>query len=229
VSPTDRFQSLAPIVCALALLGVGIWRTVERTPSRDTTAYMARAAARIDEVPYRIGRYIGIDADVTPGVVELLRPNRILQRRYIDPDTGESFSLVLVHCEVATDMTGHYPPNCYPRAGWMSFEEPSTLTLEVVDTVIPARRYRFEKAGGLVPTRIEILNFFVLPTGVQRFGDDIRLVDVVSRSQAATLLGAAQVQIITPAGMDRQRREAIWNEVLETVFPALDEIAGGPA
>ena len=178
-------------------------------------------------MPYRIGRFIGVDAEVPPGAVELLQPNRILQRRFKDPVTGEQFSLVIVHCKIAKDMAGHFPPNCYPRAGWEATEEADTVSLEAADTIVNASLYHFSLDNGLLPTRIDILNFFVVPSGPQRYGSDMRLIDLASRSAAGSRLGAAQVQIITPRGMDEATRESIWAQTMDVALPVLTEIAGG--
>lgn len=224
---TRGIRGMAPVAAALLLCVLLASRVREQTPSRSAVGYLAGVASEIDAIPYRIGRYVGVDGEVTPGVIKLLKPNRILQRRYVDPDTGESFSLVFVHCGLAKDMTGHYPPNCYPRAGWVEAADMQTVSIEVEDTVIPASMYHFRLEQGIVPAEIDILSFFAVPSGPQRFGPDIRLVDLASRSPSASLLGAGQVQILTPRGMDAEQRDAIWSTVLETIYPALREIAEG--
>lgn len=222
-----RLRTLAPVVCAVLLAALAAARFWLETPSADTTAYMARVAERIDAMPYRIGRFIGVDAEVTPGAVELLQPNRILQRRFRDPMTGEHFSLVIVHCKIAKDMAGHFPPNCYPRAGWVATKEADAISLEAADTIVNASLYHFSLDSGLLPTQIDILNFFVVPSGPQRYGSDMRLIDLASRSAAGSRLGAAQVQIITPRGMDPATRESIWSQTMDVALPVLTEIAGG--
>lgn len=222
-----RLRTYAPLISAGILLALAVARLWTEAPSADTTAYMARVAERIDAMPYRIGRFIGVDAEVTPGAVELLQPNRILQRRFKDPVTGEQFSLVIVHCKIAKDMAGHFPPNCYPRAGWEATEEADTVSLEAADTIVNASLYHFSLDNGLLPTRIDILNFFVVPSGPQRYGSDMRLIDLASRSAAGSRLGAAQVQIITPRGMDEATRESIWAQTMDVALPVLTEIAGG--
>lgn len=218
-----------PVVSALLLTGLLALRAVEHAPSVSVDRYMAGAASTIDGVPYKIGRFIGVDRSVTPGTVQLLQPNRILQRRYTDPDTGDAFSLVVVHCGIAKDMTGHYPPNCYPRSGWVSDAPAELVTLDDGGIVIPATMYHFEMQQGVTPERIDILNFFVVPSGPQRFGADIRLVDRASGSAWTSRYGAAQVQIVTGRDMNPEQREAIWNDALRAISPALSAIAEGPA
>jgi hypothetical protein len=220
-------KRLAPPVAAVLLCVLLATRLWEQSPNVGTEAYMARVAEEVDSIPYRIGDYVGVDGQVTPGVIELLKPNRILQRQYTDPESGEGFSLILVHCGIAKDMTGHYPPNCYPRAGWVESSGMETLPLELTDVLIPARLYHFRLENDPVPAGLDILSFFVVPSGPQRFGPDIRLVDMASRSPSASLLGAGQVQILTSQDLPDERREHIWKLVIQTIYPALSEIAEG--
>lgn len=220
-----RRQTLAPVAAAALLIAMLVLRVFEHAPPLGVGDYMADAAVAIDDIPRLIGAYVGNDSEVTPGAIELLQPNRILQRRYTDPETGRGFSLVLVHCGSAKDMIGHYPPNCYPRAGWVPAAPNQTVSVESQEIVIPATLYHFEKKQGFSSARSDILSFFVVPTGPQRFGPDIRLVDRASRSTRASQLGAAQVQVITSDDIDEQQREAIWRAVLDAVYPALHTIA----
>jgi len=221
---------IAPGLALLMLAGLTTLHVVERDTSGGVQQYMERAGQRIDEVPLHIGRFIGQTATVAPQVEALLEPNRILQRRYIDPYTSEPddwFSMVIVHCDYAKAMYGHYPPNCYPRAGWTESVTAKDVVVRAGDTTIPARVYQYTKETGLIPERQNILSFFVVPSAPGRFGADDRMVDMASRTAATDKLGAAQVQILTPASMSDERRAAIWAEALEAIAPVLDTIAEG--
>jgi hypothetical protein len=224
-----RRSRLIPAASALILASLVTLRVVERAPRVDIARYMETSRAAIDGIPFRIGPYFGVEHSVTPGAVELLQPNRILQRRYTDPETGEGFSLVLVHCGIAKDMTGHYPPNCYPRSGWLSDGPSETVTLDAGGVVIPATLYHFELRQGFSPQRMDILNFFIVPSGPQRFGADIRRVEQASGSAWTSRYGAAQVQIMTTREMGPEQREAVWETVLDAMSSALFVIAEGPA
>lgn len=221
---------IAPGLATLMLAGLTTLHVVERDTSGGVDQYMLEAGARIDEVPVHIGRFIGQSTPVAPQVESLLKPNRILQRRYVDPYSTASddwFAMVIVHCVVAKDMFGHYPPNCYPRAGWTEGRPPRDIVVQAGDASIPARLYRYSRETGLVPERQDILSFFVVPSAPGRFGADDRMVDMASRTTATDKLGAAQVQILTPASMSEERRSAIWAEALEALTPVLDTIAEG--
>lgn len=220
---------LIPSVSALLLVALLGLRIVERAPAGDLQRYKQTTAAEIRAIPFNFGPYFGVDEPVTPAAVELLQANETFQRRYTDLETGEGFTLMIVHCMVAKDMTGHYPPNCYPRSGWVADEPPEAVPLETDGVVIPSTLYHFEKQQGLTPQRMDILNFFVLPTGPQRFAADIRSVNQASTSVGTSQFGAAQVQIMTPREMTPERREAVWEAVLENISEALFVIAEGPA
>lgn len=227
---SDRHRpTVIPAAAAVLLASLLALRVLEQAPRVDIVRYMETSRNAIDAIPYRIGPFLGADRDVTPGAVELLQPNRILQRQYVDPETGEAFSLVLVHCGIAKDMTGHYPPNCYPRAGWVTDGPPDRQTLESEGVVIPATLYHFQMQQGFSPQRMDILNFFIVPSGPQRFGADIRLVEQASGSAWTSRYGAAQVQIMTSRELAPERREAVWQSVLDAMSPALYAIAEGPA
>lgn len=221
---------IAPSLAMLLLAGLAALHFAERDTSGGVDMYMERSAARIDEVPLHIGRFIGQTAAVAPEVESLLKPNRILQRRYVDPystDPDDWFSLVIVHCDVAKAMFGHFPPNCYPRAGWTESRPPEDVVVWSGESEIPARLYGYAREKGMSSERQDILSFFVVPSAPGRFGADDRMVDMASRTAASDKLGAAQVQILTPTSMPEERRRAIWSEVLEAIAPVLDTIAEG--
>jgi len=209
-----------------ALLG---WNMVEQDTSGGVDQYMARAEAQIDAVPFRIGRFLGTEMPIPqlPGIIRLLGRHHILQRRYVDPATGDAFSLLIVHCQRADSMYGHYPPNCYPNGGWIAERTAENVVVAADEVEIPARRYRFRHDGGIVPERADILGFFVVPAGQSRFGGDMRLVDMSSRSPSTDKLGAAQVQILTPADMPEEVRTEVWSAALEAIAPVLQTIAEG--
>lgn len=226
---TTSHSKLAPVAAAVLLVSLLLWNRTERTTAGGVDAYMERSAERIDEIPWLIGRFYGEDMAIRelPGVIRLLSPNRILQRRYVDPQTGEAFSLLIVHCGRADDMYGHFPPNCYPNAGWVSEEPPSEVVVHAGEHKIPARRYRFRHDGDIVTERTDILAFFVVPTGNPRFGGDMALVERSLRSPATDKYGAAQVQILTPAGLSDEARREVWDSALDAIAPVLETIAEG--
>ncbi len=109
---------IAPYVCAAVLCVFIVMGGISARRPSGTADYRARVKAAIEAIPYRIGPAVGTDSEPTEAAIRLLSPNKILERRYLDPSTGGAFSLLFVHCGDARDMNGHYPPVCYPAHGW---------------------------------------------------------------------------------------------------------------
>lgn len=228
---TKHSSWIGPGLAALMLASLTVLHYFERGTAGNIDHYMAVVAEQIDAVPTNIGPYVGRDAAVAPGAIRLLKPNRIIQRRYtnIASEARETFSLLLVHCQVAKDMNNHFPPNCYPNSGWEMAGPPEDLTVTVGELRIPAKRYRFGRADDMLADDMDILSFFVLPSGQVRFGGDMGLVDHSSRLPWTDKLGAGQVQILTPAAMPEDLRGEIWDQALGALAPSLHAIAEGPA
>ncbi len=226
---TKSTNYFAPGLAAVLLIVLLVFHILERDTTGGVDLYMTQVAAKIDGIPLDIGPFKGRETTVAPAAIELLQPNRILQRRYTVLETGEWFSLLIVHCGIAKDMYGHYPPNCYPQSGWAQEFAPDELALEAGGLTIPAKRYRFTREGDVLDDQMDILSFFVLPSGQPRFGGDMSLVDMSSRLPWTDKLGAAQVQILTPSEMPDERRREIWNMAIEAIAPVLHIIAEGPA
>lgn len=229
--PSPTTAKLAPFVAAALLAALLGWNTIERETGGNVDAYMAEVKEQIESTPYWIGPYLGVKGEVAQSAIELLRPNEILQRRYVEPETGQSFWLLIVHCGEANDMYGHYPPRCYTGAGWVMERvgdaEAEDVVVQAGGIDIPAKRYRLRLRSGIETLRRDILSFFIVPSGTSRFGGDMRLVDMASRSPATAKLGAAQVQILTDAGMPEETRREIWRMVLEEITPTLVTMSEG--
>lgn len=223
-SGVNRWAPLATALVLGALLGASAF---ERTPNAAIEGYLSDVATAIDAVPYRIDRYLGQDSEVAKAAVELIKPNRLLQRRYVDPETGEGFSLLVVQCANARDMVGHYPPVCYPAHGWTGDGRTEDVSVRVGDLEVAGRRYGFALKRDIVTERMDILGFFVVPQGETRFGGDMSLVDRSSQSRIGTRLGATQIQILTDAALSDDRRREIWSMVIGAIEPVLRAAGGG--
>ncbi len=218
----------APIILTALVLAALIF--VTRGAGMNTEGlnrYFAEVAERVDELPYRIGPYLGVDVAVAPAAQEILRPNRVLQRRFTDPATGKSFDLLVVHCMDVRDMNGHYPPVCYPAHGWI---EEARTPMPVASTLgeIDARFYHFRReTEHFEQRRIDILGFFILPGEEHALTGSGQVIDRATRSRNTTRMGAAQLQIITDAGMDPETRRKIWDMVIETCEPVMRRVNKG--
>lgn len=192
--------------------------SIDAVVASGSEEYFASVRAAIELIPYRIGDYIGDDAPPTPAAIKLLRPNKILQRRYVDPATGRHVSLLIVHCGDVRDMQGHYPPVCYPAHGW-KMESAERATAPLGGQAMPAMSYLFSRSDKGLTQQMRILNFFVLPDG-RVLADDADL-DKVSKSRAGAGLGSAQVQLVFSESIDASEQAALVERFARAVEPVV--------
>jgi len=185
----------------------------------EADARRTQIAGEFAAVPLFInGDWVGRDELVAQEAQKLLRPNAILSRRYDRlGEPGGSAQVLVVHCGDARDMIGHYPPICYPSAGFVEDRVPEqrNIFLAVDGRLLPVRQYEYHRARDRASLeQLRVFSAFILPDGtVTREIDDI---DKQSERLAVTVQGVAQLQVVTPAAMP-----------LEQAVIAAQEILGG--
>jgi hypothetical protein len=215
-----------PALSAALLMAAAAFDLVGVDPSKDAAPFHEEVRASIEGVPYKIGPWIGRDVEAAPAATQLLRPVKLMQRRYTNPATGESFNLLIVYCGDTRDMLGHYPPQCYPAHGWTTVDRnPASFQLRGLQ--FPATQYRFRRAGAGVDQAMTIFNFFVLPVGDQRLVADMTAVNRASQSRTGVGLGAGQIQLLFGDTMDAAQRREIIDATLEALGPTLEVITDG--
>lgn len=225
-SRSSRKRFVAPILSAAILAAVGAWGLgiprVEADP-----VYLARVAAAIDAIPYSINGMVGTDVTPTPAAVKMLQPNRILQRQYMDPSTGHSTSLMVVHCADMRDMLGHYPPVCYPAHGWI-FKSATPFDLPWEGKTYPALLYRFTRSGGeMADQNMSVISFFVLPNADPAIVADMDHLESAARKPEIAGKGAAQFQILSLREIDPAEQNAITSALLQAASPAVRSVWEG--
>src|SRR5215813_5782530 len=168
-----RFHFPLPLVApavSLALLGGIVTEHRRYLKQEDFEPYHACAKAAIESLPLMIGSWNGFDADeeVPREAQVLLKPNRILMRRYTDTSVASvnrarQVSLLIVQCKLSGDMVGHFPPICYPSHGY-ELVSSAPRDWQVGELCIPGIEYHFVKTNEGRPERTIIYNFFVVPT-----------------------------------------------------------------
>ncbi|MGD1916829.1 MAG: exosortase-associated EpsI family protein [Phycisphaerales bacterium] len=224
-SRRKRGRWVAAPLTAVVLAGMAAYSLASIRPGGASDAYFRQVSQAIDALPMQIEGYIGRDRPPLPAAIEMLRPNRLVQREYADPVTGESFSVLIVHCGDVRDMMGHYPPICYPSNGW---EMDGTEAEEIVRTEgspIPITRYRVSRGDESMRLSKVIANTFVVPRADSPLGRDDRALDSVTRTRWSSGLGAAQVQIITDSSMDAATRERIERSVADRLAGLIRAVA----
>ena len=168
-----------------------------------------------------IDGWIGTDVPQPPEAIQLLRPNRILSRRYTKPGSREAVDLLIVHCEDVRDMLGHHPPVCYPAHGWTkTHDQPKRYEAGGVD--IPARSYGFEQSLPTVARSIAISTVLIRPDGT--FHRTMAGMRAAPDEAKLHLLGAGQVQVIFHDPMAESQRRRIVEQFLRACLPVFEAI-----
>lgn len=227
MTPRRRKPTLAlaaaPLT-AILLIAMAAYSVLSIRPS-GSDAYFRQVREAIEALPDRIEGYHSVDREPLPSSIELLRPNKLLQRQYTNPVTRSTFSILIVHCGDVRDMMGHYPPKCYPSNGWEVDAATSESIERAGSSPIPITRYRVSQESGTTRYARVIANTFVVPRADSPLGRDDRVLDSVTRTRWSSGLGAAQVQIITDAEMDDDTRERIERAVAGELQGLIDAVA----
>jgi hypothetical protein len=211
-----------PLMCVGLLGGIVVEKSTHVRP-KDAAAYHARVKAEIERMDYTIsdeenGVWVGAEIEQPKAAVELLKPNKILSRRYTNqsmkgPYASGVCDVLIVQCRDSRDMVGHYPENCYPNGG-ESMLEKRDRNWTVGDVVITGTEYTFERFRQGRPIRRSVYNFIVVPGGgIQR---DIKGLNRAAEDYQWRYFGAAQFQFVFQAGDDlpQDKRDQIFKTLM---------------
>jgi hypothetical protein len=195
--------------------------------ARRDEAYLRTVSDTIAAIPYRVGSWIGADVEPQRPAIEMLRPNRLLQRRYVSTDGAQVMSLLVVHCGDARDMQGHYPPICYPAQGWV-ISSRTPIAARVGAVTVPAMVYTVTTLRREQERRMTIINFFVVPSEGEPFTPDMDGVNRASAASARSALGALQVQLIVHEEATPERMAGLLDEIGSALAPTLRSVTNDP-
>ena len=232
-STTSIVRTLAPPVLALLLLAAAMGEATRRVkPSdADVEAFHRRARAELESIPKVIQNgqttWYGADMEVPQSAVNLLNPNMIISRQYLENRPGTSVSrsaqLLIVQCRDAGDMQGHYPPNCYPSQGWtMLSSQPRDWALPgrqteqglVSGMKISGMEYKFTQSFGVDANSQIVYNFFLIPGSKDETLRDINAVYKVGQDYQRRYFGATEVQLLVSPDLPEADRDDILVQLL---------------
>lgn len=227
-----RFRELAPLLSlALALVLPRIF-SHDLVNAELVGPDPQTVVAAVDTLPYRIGEWTGLDTPMPEAAVRLLRPNAMVSRRYRNLDTGQTIEFVIVHCGDSRDMLGHYPPVCYPNAGWVytdrvddrrNTNRETLVELMLADRPFTASMYEFSRiAEWGMESSIRIFNFFILADG----GLSYNIADVHRRGNwmKATANSVGQVQLLTEGDVSIEDAVSMANSILRGTAPMFEAL-----
>ena len=162
-------NKILPVGMSLALAGgkAGIDRSMRKVTA-DMASYHKQITIVAASAPTQIGDWIGQDVPQPQSAINLLRPNVIVSKRYVNYVTGEAVNFLLVDCTDARDLLGHYPPVCYPNQGYILMSSQSH-DWQVGDLVLTGMQYDFYKKDYDLVTKESqetnetVANFMLLP------------------------------------------------------------------
>ena len=220
----------APALCLLVLGGIA-WENGRHAKPQDAEPFHQVAKAAVESWPSAAGDWVGRDVPLTQGAIQLLKPNGHFCRQFYN--TRERYrrpvSLLVVQCRDPIDMSGHYPPNCYPNSGQpMAFSRERSWTVPGLRQPIRGMEYHFEAGSMLRPTRTVVYNFFVLPgKGVVPEMGEVRK---ASGDYQRRHYGSAQIQVVfdeNPSEADPAWRDQVFATLIGARPAVLDALNPG--
>ncbi|MEX0654167.1 MAG: exosortase-associated EpsI family protein [Phycisphaeraceae bacterium] len=218
---------LAAPALALALIaGLVIEKSRWPEPS-DVEGYHTRVAEAIRELPEEIDGWTSSEVELPLAAVAMLKPNEILSRRYRDPAGGRSFHFLIIHCRDARDMIGHFPPVCYPAAGWaMRDRHEASWSFDTAEAMtVKGMGYDFEQLAPGATTQLYVTNLLILPDGT--FARNMREVNRIAADRQFRVYGAAQVQFVFGGQFSDTERDRIVKRFTAAAMPAVQAIRTG--
>ena len=215
-----------PILATLVLLAGVVVEGLARPNPANSEPFHRRVREASKGIQTTIADWHGVDVEVPPAAVALLRPNVILQRRYTNRKTGRRADFLLVQCQDARDMAGHYPPICYPSHGWNAAgTEPAQWKVE--GRSITGVEYYFTRLHDGRDVGCYVRNLIILPTGnLVRDMDQVR---AAASDYLRQFYGAAQIQVVIDADVPGAERDEIFAELIGPHLSLLDVLMSGGA
>lgn len=224
-----KLGEAAPILALAVMLILPMFINHVRDDAALVLARNLQVQQAVNDIPYRLGDWVGEDLEVPVAAVELLHPNAILSRRFNRLAEGTSMHLLIVHCSDARDMQGHYPPICYPANGWIRVEDGlsgDTTSVNIGEESISLQIYNFRRLDEWGGERaLRVFNYFLLPSGDTTI--DLKVVSRLVERSAFSVQGVAQVQLVMAGEMDfNDALEAVEDLLIQT-SPYLAQFGGG--
>ena len=214
-------SSIAPAMSLAILLLFPLFVAGSSTDEVGVAVRHAEIRMSLKQTPEKLGSWVSVsDVEIPSGALNILRPNAYLSRKYqrIGPGRSLFATLMVIHCRDARDMSGHYPPVCYPRGGWEydpsdvwngSLERPDAMDLNY-------RIYKFNRIGsdGIQRT-ITVADSFILPRG-KSTPEMSEVLKSASRARRSAE-GVAQIQIYLEGDVPIESARDVVDEILEAL------------
>jgi len=234
-SHQTRSLILGPALCAVLLGAMTLQGRNYRTEA-DFEAFHRTAADEINKLPLVIAPWMGREQPLSDEERQLLQPNAYRCVAYSDTrasalaDASRVVLLMVSQCKRANNMSGHYPPICYPNRGYIQTGEQSRDWV-VNGLKITGMEYQFERRDRGRSVRTTIYNFMVLPEqGISR---DMKAVYASAEDYEQRYYGVAQFQVVFGGTLAdksddaRRERDGIFAELIGPCTGVIRTLADG--
>jgi hypothetical protein len=209
---------VSPVLC-LTVLGGIVLENRRHTRREDAAPFHARARAALEAWPTTVGEeWTSRETKIPDAAIQLLHPNATVSRHYVNlKNNRQQADLLIVQCSDPIDMSGHYPPNCYPNSGEpLVYQAPRTWQVGAV--TVSGMEYHFE-TGELGQSRQRcVYNFFILPG--RGIVPDMQEVRKASGDYQRRYYGAAQFQLVFPTDLSMSMSQEARDEIFVTLIGA---------
>ncbi len=212
---------VGPGCAALLLAAMGISHLNFPEPA-DAAPYHAALLDINAGLPIEFGPWEGKPIELPTAAVQLLKPNVLLGRAFVDMEHRRAGQFLLVQCKDARDLSGHWPPNCYKTSGYtQTGAVERTWTVDGVE--LPGVEYTFVRQTAHERSAMVVANFLILPTvGYVRSMKDVY---EAGSDYSRRYLGAAQVQVVTAANLPQEARDGIFHDLVSAHLPLIRAVA----
>jgi hypothetical protein len=217
-------KRVAPLLTVCLLAGISIDKAGRQHIPEGVDAYHANVREAVALIPFSIGDWVGIDTEIRYEALRILDANITLSRTYRHLGSGRTATLLLVHCDDARSLLGHYPPVCYPSQGWTQISSAPRVVV-TGDMSVEASEYVFGYDSVDQPTQLGVLHFTVLPDG--RTAPDMQLLDIAARNKRFKFFGGASIQLVVGAHLPDADRNEIYELLLKAAFPWIEQVQTG--
>ncbi len=230
---TDRFRRkalpwpVAPLAALLVVLAV-LGHSLSLPTAADARPYHETITQVSEQTSIKIDGLDELPLEIPEGSLKMLRANMSRAVQYTDPGTGATGQYLIIQSKDARDLSGHYPPRCYPNVYGYVEKSNKPRQWEISGLKIDGTEYIFAESNAADATRWVVLHCFVVPdagtTGQLR----------VMRAAAADYLrrhhGAAQVQMLfRETAASPEERDALFIKVMDANRDLLLAILDGPS
>ena len=216
-----NFRVTAVIATLVLLAALGVEGRLRPQPT-EAEPYHERVRQAVLNVPMDLDDWLGQNNKVPYEAQQLLKPNALYSRSFLNRTTGEQVGVLIVHCKDARDIYGHYPPVCYPAHGMNERENlREAQELEVPSGPVPYTVYHFNRNG----QQLIVYNCMIVRGEICR---DMAVVEDRVGDYTRRFYGAAQLQVVFRGDrMEPSRQDQIFQEMIRYHLPIIEAIRSG--